>query len=172
MAERAQGTGTVQLVAEPGGAWVTLLDRNAELTSVEELIGDASGRGRPLASEGPPGIAKASLLREARALGQEAGIEVLGACGSELERTFSFGVARQLIEPLLAQVSDRKRGELLSGAARLAVPHFEPPRIAAEERPDIPLPAPHGLYWLTQTWPHAASCCSSLTTCNGATCLT
>src|SRR4029453_5949330 len=96
----AQGAGTVQLVAEPGAAWVTLLDRNAELTSVEELIGDASGRGRPLASERPPEIPKGALLREARALGQEAGIEVLGACGSELERTFSFGVARQLIEPL------------------------------------------------------------------------
>jgi len=149
MEETAQGTGAVQLVVEPGGARETLLEREVELTSVEELIADASGRGRLLAIEGPPGIGKTSLLRETRALGQEAGMEVLGARGSELECTFSFGVVRQLMEPLLAQVPDSEREELLSGAAQLAVTLFDPAQIGAEERPEIPLAALHGLYWLT-----------------------
>src|SRR5215831_6288997 len=126
MVERAQGTGAVQLAAEPGGARVTLLERDAELTSVEELIVDASGRGRLLAIEGPPGIGKTSLIREARALGQEAGMEVLGARGSELESRFSFGVVRQLFEPFLVKLPDEERSELLVGAAGLSLPVFEP----------------------------------------------
>jgi len=40
MAERAQGTGTVQLVAELGGARVTLLERDAELA----MLGADSAR--------------------------------------------------------------------------------------------------------------------------------
>ena len=45
MAERAQGTGAVQLVAEQGGARVEsrldLLERDTELAALEELIGGA-----------------------------------------------------------------------------------------------------------------------------------
>jgi hypothetical protein len=101
MAERAQGTGAVQLVAEQGGAWVALLDRNTELTSVEEFVGDASGRGRPLAGESP----------------------------------------RQLIEPLLAQVSDRKGGRAAFGCclARRATL-----RAATDRREGAPRHSPAG----------------------------
>ena len=55
-------------------------------------------------------------------------MQVLGARGSELERSFSYGVVRQLFEPLLASLPAEERAELLSGAAGLAAPLFDPVR--------------------------------------------
>src|SRR4029450_13257148 len=58
MAERAQETGAVQLVAEQGGARVEarldLLECDAELAALEELIRGA-GQARRRANRGPPG---------------------------------------------------------------------------------------------------------------------
>ena len=126
-----------------------LLERDAELGALDALIGGASGWGRLLAIEGPPGIGKTALILEARSRAQEGGMQVLGARGSELEATFSFGVVRQLFEPLLAQLAEEERGELLVGAAELAGPVFEPAELAAEETRDVSLALLHGLYWLT-----------------------
>jgi DNA-binding CsgD family transcriptional regulator/tetratricopeptide (TPR) repeat protein len=105
--------------------------------------------GHLLAIEGPPGIGKTALLAEAKALGQKAGLEVLSARGSELEDSFSYGVVRQLFEPLLASVPAEERAELLAGAAALAAPLFEPAAVAVEPAPDSALATLHGLYWLT-----------------------
>jgi len=149
MVDTAYGTDADRVVVEPTGTHAALLERDAELTSVQALIGSVSGHGRLLAIEGPPGIGKTSLIRETRLLGQQAGMEVLAARGSELERTFSFGIVRQLLEPPLAQLADEQRNDLFSGAAQLAVPLFEPTQLATDERPDIPLAMLHGLYWLT-----------------------
>jgi DNA-binding CsgD family transcriptional regulator/tetratricopeptide (TPR) repeat protein len=126
-----------------------LLERDAELAALDALIGGASGWGRLLAIEGPPGIGKTALILEARSRAQEAGTQVLGARGSELEVTFSFGVVRQLFEPLLAQLAEVERRELLAGAAELATPVFEPAQLAAEATRDVSLAMLHGLYWLT-----------------------
>ena len=71
---------------------VDLLERDTELAVIEDLIGAAAGGGRLLAIEGPPGIGKTSLMAETRARGEEAGMQVFGARGSELERRFSYGV--------------------------------------------------------------------------------
>jgi DNA-binding CsgD family transcriptional regulator/RecA/RadA recombinase len=125
-----------------------LLEREDELAAVETLIG-TSGRGRLLAIEGPPGIGKTSLIHEARARARDAGMQVLAARGSELEKTFAFGVVRQLFEPFVFQVDDEERAELLSGAAELASPLFEPDQFYAEAPPDASLALLHGLYWLT-----------------------
>jgi len=138
-----------RLVVESSGARPSLLERDAELTSVAASIDDRSGRGRLLAIEGPPGIGKTSLIRETRLLGQHAGMEVLAARGSELERTFSFGVVRQLLEPPLAQLPKEERDVLFAGAAQLAMPLFEPTELGADDGPNIPLATLHGLYWLT-----------------------
>jgi DNA-binding CsgD family transcriptional regulator len=126
-----------------------LLERDGELAALESLIDTGSSGGRLLAIEGPPGIGKTALLAEVRGLAQEAGMQVLGGRGSELERSFSYGVVRQLFEPLLASVRDDERGELLVGAAALAVPLFDPALLAAAPSADSSLATLHGLYWLT-----------------------
>ena len=145
--ESHQETGGVELEDEPVAAQAELLERDAELATLEELINGAFGR--LLAFEGPPGIGKTSLLRDARIRAQAVGVQVLGARGSELESAFSFGVVRQLFEPLLAQLSEPERAELLAGAAELATPVFEPARLASEPALDASLALLHGLYWLT-----------------------
>jgi DNA-binding CsgD family transcriptional regulator/tetratricopeptide (TPR) repeat protein len=144
----AQETGGAQL-DELGAGRLELLEREAELSAFEALLGDASSRGRLLAIEGPPGIGKTSLILEARERAQRAGMEVLSARGSELESTFSFGVVRQLFEPFFVQLSEDDRAELLAGAAELATSLFEPAQLAAEPGPDASLASLHGLYWLT-----------------------
>ena len=147
--ESAQETGDARLDEEPTLVRLDLLERDAELAALESLIGGSPGRGRLLAVEGPPGIGKTSLILETRLQGEGAGMHVLAARGSELERTFSFGVVRQLFEPLLVQLSEEERAELLGGAAELATPLFEPAQLAAEPSADVSLAMLHGLYWLT-----------------------
>jgi DNA-binding CsgD family transcriptional regulator len=124
-----------------------LVERDAELAAVEGMIG-AIQSGRLLAIEGPPGIGKTALLAETNARGRAAGMEVLAARGSELERSYSYGVMRQLFEPFLAALPAGERAELLTGAAGLAAPLFDPVQLAAEADADASLPTLHGLYWL------------------------
>src|SRR5262249_18753390 len=123
-------------------------ERDEELTTVETLI-DAAGGGRLLAIEGPPGIGKTSLILEARTRAAEAGMQVLAARGSGLERTFSFGNGPPLFEPFLLPAGDEERAELLTGAAELASPLFEPAQFRADAAPEASLAILHGLYWLT-----------------------
>ncbi len=124
-----------------------LLERERELAALEELIGGRGGR--LLVIEGPPGIGKTVLLAEARRRGRAAGLRVLGARGSELERSFSYGVVRQLFEPLLASLDASERVGLLDGAAALAQPVFDPAHVADAPAADSSLATLHGLYWLT-----------------------
>ena len=130
-------------------AQLDLLERDTELAAVAGLITATPDVGRLLAIEGPPGIGKTALIAEAKALGQEAGLQVLGARGSELERSFSYGVVRQLFEPLLAALPADERADLLGGAAALAAPLFDTAQVAAEPAADSSLATLHGLYWLT-----------------------
>ncbi|MFN8124609.1 MAG: AAA family ATPase [Thermoleophilia bacterium] len=58
----------------------------------------ASGESRLLLIEGAAGIGKSRLVAEACRLASAAGVRVLAACGSELERDFPFGAVRQLLE--------------------------------------------------------------------------
>jgi DNA-binding CsgD family transcriptional regulator len=124
-----------------------LLERDAELAVLEELIGGA-GQARLLAIAGPAGIGKTSLIQEAQIRGHAAGMLVLRARGSELERTFSFGVVRQLFEPFLVRLSEEERSEFLVGAAGLSRPVFEPDVLTVEPAAESSLPLLHGLYWL------------------------
>jgi hypothetical protein len=123
-----------------------LVEREVELATVQGVIG-ATQSGRLLGIEGPAGIGKTALLAETKALGRAAGMDVLAGRGSELERSYSYGVVRQLFEPFLAAVSAGERAELLAGAAGLAAPLFDPVQLAAEA--DASLATLHGLYWLT-----------------------
>jgi len=113
-----------------------LLERDDELGRIEALLdGARAGDGAVLTLEGPPGIGKTRLLEAAAE--RAGGLTVARAAGSELEREFGYGVARQLLEPLLDGPLD--------GAARLAAPALGVPGEAAAERYAVI----HGLYWLT-----------------------
>ena len=126
-----------------------LLEREAEFAAIEGLIARTLDAGQLLAIEGAAGIGKTSLIAEAKTRAQEAGMQVLSARGSELERAFSYGVVRQLFEPVLGRAPADERAELLAGAAALAAPLFDPAELVSETGGDVSLATLHGLYWLT-----------------------
>src|SRR3954465_9388575 len=122
-----------------------IVERDNEIGLIGMLLGDAiAGEGRVALIEGPAGIGKTRLLAEARAQGAPLGMAVLSARGSELEREFPFGVARQLFEGALADPARRER--LFSGAAAPARAVFEAP--SGEPTGDASCAALHGLFWL------------------------
>lgn len=122
------------------------MERDVELAAIAELIGFQ--RGRVLAVEGPPGIGKSALIAAAKSAAESAGLQVLGARGSELERSFSYGVVRQLFEPLLAGLEARDRHDAFRGAAAPAAQLFELGPAATGADADTSLATLHGLYWL------------------------
>src|SRR5215831_3002813 len=128
-----------------------LFERNFELDRIDALLALAqAGSGDMLLITGPAGIGKSVLLGVARERARLAGMRVLSGCGRELEGDFSFGVARQLFEPLLAAAGKAERDALLAGAASRGLTALggeaghSPPAAATD-----PLFAvAHGLYWL------------------------
>src|SRR5215831_18641646 len=129
-----------------------LFERKAELGRIDALLALArAGSGDMLLITGPAGIGKSVLLGVARERARLAGMQVLSGCGRELEGGFSFGVARQLFEPLLAGADEMERDALLAGAAHRALTALEgetghPPSGAVGSDP--PFAVAHGLYWL------------------------
>ena len=121
------------------------LERELELDALDGFIeAAAAGAGRLLVIEGPAGIGKTLLIRELRRRAQMRGLRVLTARGGELERDFSFGMLRQLLEPAIADGHPHR--DLFGGAARLAEPVFAAaPEASAGDAPHAVL---HGLYWL------------------------
>ena len=118
-----------------------LLERERELAELDALVLDAkAGEARLALIEGPAGIGKTQLVAELRRRGEAAGLRVLTARGSELEREFPFGIVRQLFEPVLDDA-------VFAGAAEGARPVFAAPG----EEPDTgaaSFATLHGLYWL------------------------
>ncbi len=139
----------MRVTKQPSAGPAELLERERELEAVEGLIAAAGLGGRLLAIEGPAGIGKTALIAAAKRLGQAAGLRVLAARGSELERSFTYGVVRQLFEPLLASERADERSGLLAGAAALAASVFDPAQVAGDPAGDSSLATLHGLYWLT-----------------------
>src|SRR5262245_22115515 len=96
-----------------------LLERQGELARIDSLLaGGRAGRGGFVVITGPAGIGKTALLTEAGERAGRTGMRVLAGRGGELEGGFSFGVARQLFEPLLAGAAPAGREALLAGAAQ------------------------------------------------------
>ena len=121
-----------------------LVEREVEVATLDALLESArSGSGAVVVIEGPAGIGKTSLLRAARARAAAEGMRVLHGRGTELERAFPLGVARQCLEPAVRDPAERER--VLSGAARLAEPVLLD---APESVPASSLGLLHGLYWL------------------------
>jgi DNA-binding CsgD family transcriptional regulator len=131
----------------PGG----LCEREGELARIDALLtASRAGRGGVLLITGPAGIGKTVLLAAARERASQAGMRVLAGRGGELESGFSFGVTRQLFEPLLANAGVAEREALLAGAARRALIALEREAGAAspEAEGEPPFAVMHGLYWL------------------------
>jgi DNA-binding CsgD family transcriptional regulator len=131
----------------PGG----LLERQGELARIDGLLAAAwAGRGGVLVINGPAGIGKTALVTEAGDRAGRAGMRVLAGRGGELEGGFSFGVAWQLFEPLVAGAAPAQEEALLTGAARqgliaLGDEAGAAPSAAVSERMFTVV---HGLYWL------------------------
>lgn len=129
-----------------------LLERDGEVAQLEALMAAArEGAGRFALVEGAAGIGKTRLLAAVRERGRDAGMHVLHARGSELEREFSYGIVRQLFEPAFLGAGDADRDEILSGAAALAAPLFGGDDLAdgVSRKPESALATLHGLFWLT-----------------------
>jgi predicted ATPase len=121
----------------------TLLERAGELDAIEAALDRArAGDGTVVALEGPPGIGKSALLQAAREAAGGRGLRVLRARCSTLEREFTYGAVRQLLEPLLG------RPPLFSGVAALAEPILTGVDSAGEASTDAAMRALHGLHWL------------------------
>jgi len=74
----------------------SLFERDAELAELGAAAGRAhGGSGSLVFVEGFAGIGKSRLLEASRASAGDAGFQLLGARGSELERDYAFGVVRQ-----------------------------------------------------------------------------
>jgi DNA-binding CsgD family transcriptional regulator len=126
-----------------------LLERDGELRRLEEALADArAGAGRLVVVEGPPGIGKSRLLSAACERAGEAGMRVLRARGTELERSYPFGVVRQSIDRMARESDFDDQRRWLSGAARLALPVVDPRAIETADAADATFPRLQGLYWL------------------------
>jgi hypothetical protein len=125
----------------------SLLERDAEMRELgRALSASEAGEGAVVLVVGGPGLGKTRLMEAAGRLAEPKGFRVLRARGAELETTFPFGVARQVLEPPLAGLSPDERAGLFEGAAALARPLFE----GAEPLPrnGARFAALTGLYWL------------------------
>src|SRR5690242_6167008 len=121
-----------------------LVERDSELATIEAFV----RRGGVLLIEAGAGVGKSSLLEAACAIARREERVVLQARGSDLERDFAFGVARQLFERRCFEATDGERDALFSGPARSVVALLQ----GEESRntdPDTAFAVLHGLYWLT-----------------------
>lgn len=129
-----------------------LVERERELAGLAmHIVGVREGAGQLVVLQGPAGIGKTRLLTVSRAEAEQAGMRVLAARGSELEREFAYGLVRQLFEPVLASASTAERAELLSGAAAQAAALFGYADCtpAPQQGSDLSFARLHGLFWLT-----------------------
>ena len=130
----------------PSVAGAQLLERERELAHVDGVFERAgAGSGGVVVVEGPAGIGKSELLAAAGADAQTRGLEVLRARGSEFEEEIAFGVARQLLEPMLRAAAPRERRRLLDGVASVGARALG---VEAGEPAADRFAAIHGLYWL------------------------
>ena len=126
-----------------------LLERDGDLRQLEDALADArAGAGRLVVVEGPAGIGKSRLLAVARERAGAAQMRVLTARGTELERSYPFGVVRQSIDRMARESDPDDRRRWLSGAARLAMPVFDTRALDAADAADATFPRLQGLYGL------------------------
>lgn len=125
-----------------------LLEREAELAELARgLEGAIAGDGGAVLIEGPAGIGKSELIAAVRREAERQGVRALTARAAELERELSHGIARQLLEPVLAAAEPDQRARSFAGPAALCQTLFELEEPIALDPPDS-FQIIHGLYWL------------------------
>ena len=135
-------------VERPDPPTEEMVDRDREMQTLRAALREAvDGQGRLALIQGPAGIGKSRLLAELRSEAVARGALVLTARGSQLEREFAFGAARQLFEGQLADPD--RRATLLTGAATSAATVFDDVAGDPHARADGSFAVLHGLYWLT-----------------------
>lgn len=129
-----------------------LLERDWELNTIEQtLLSVRGGTGGVVCVQGPPGIGRSALLAAAAEVAQAAGVEVLAATATELERDFPLGVALQLLEPVWLQADPRDREALLLGAAGPAAGLLSGERLSpSAEAPSGHYRLIHAVHWVVR----------------------
>jgi DNA-binding CsgD family transcriptional regulator len=103
-----------------------LFGRDRETAVLHDVLHRAcEGDGQVVVLEGEAGVGKSRLLAAVGEEASDAGVRVLSAGGLELERSFAFGLALRLFQPLLEGLEEQDRAELLSGPARVTQSWFE-----------------------------------------------
>ena len=98
-----------------------LLERAHELDVLADgVAGLAAGRSAVVVLDAPAGLGKTALLDQAAELAARAGHRVRHAAPGPLERHFSFGVIRTLLETPLRAASAGERARALEGVAATA----------------------------------------------------
>ncbi|MET0694050.1 MAG: AAA family ATPase [Propionibacteriaceae bacterium] len=127
-----------------------LLERQTELRQIDaahEAL--TAGRGSVLVVEGPAGIGKSALIAAGRERLRRGGVRVAAAEAGEVETDFSYGVVRQLFEPVFRTCSAAERARFLDGAAHLVAPLVaSSPVEHAAGKAVNPFAIQHSFYWL------------------------
>lgn len=122
-----------------------LLDRDRELERLRQVVASASaGEGSVLFVEGDPGAGKSALVTAGRALAAEAGLGVMAARATELEREHPYGIARQWFGPPLRSLEPDDRAALLTGPGEHALTVLDAAAVPAASS----FAALEGLYWV------------------------
>src|SRR5580692_623580 len=119
-----------------------LIGRERELAALSAALDGSREGGRIVVVEGEAGVGKTVLLGALAAGAEDAGATVLRARGGELERGEGFGIARRLLERVVAEAVDGRRDGLLEGAAAHALGVFGHQEMVLDEQ------ARYSLYWL------------------------
>ncbi|MDQ2700826.1 MAG: ATP-binding protein, partial [Actinomycetota bacterium] len=100
---------------------MALLERNFEIDVIGRQLDDAcAGNGSLVVVEGPAGIGKTALLRNAMKMGRDRGMKVLYGRGGVLEQQIEYGVVRQMLEKEMVSADEQRRQTLLEGPAAFA----------------------------------------------------
>lgn len=127
-----------------------LLERDSHLEALDAALAEvAAGRGVTLLVEGAAGTGKTSLLQAAATRAREHDVDVLPARGSEIEREFGFGLARQMLEPPLTALAGPERDALLAGPAQPAALAVAPERGLDSAAPPDGFSMLHALFLVT-----------------------
>jgi DNA-binding CsgD family transcriptional regulator len=127
-----------------------LLERETELSALDHALADAvEGRGSVVAIEGPPGIGKSRLVAACGELAAARGMYSISVRGTELERSYPYGIVRQTADSVSLDKTPEERAALFTGAARLALPILDPGSAEEGDSPELMYQRLHGLYWVT-----------------------
>ena len=132
------------------GSLHALVERDDELVVLHETLSAASaGDGRLVLVEAQAGLGKSALLASAAELAADHGLTALSAAGATLEQDHAFGLALQMLGPVVQAADADHRADLLGGAAALARPLFEDQAPTATTPEEHVFSLLHGLHWLT-----------------------